>query len=199
MPRALRRPAFAAAALGLAAATLIAVAFWPHGPTDSDYFGPNEPTWVRVPTTLGDPVYVGVLVLNARPHDSLELVSLGLERVEGDATVEPMLRILGDDPQTLGGISASALPETIDLGAYSGLAGFRFADTDGPVELSLKIAGTSPIHGFGGLWLVFRRAGATEVLEDWIPMRASICTGSTLREAVELCRPIEAEMHSFGL
>jgi hypothetical protein len=195
-----RRPlTIAAVGLALAAATLAAVTFVPRAPTDSDYFGPNTPTWVRVPTTLGDPVYVGVLVINALPGDAIELESLAFERVEGDATAEPLLRILGEEAQTLGGIAASNLPATFDLSTYRPLPGFRFTDLDGPVELSVRIEGPTPIHGFDGLWLRFTRKGGSTPVEDWLPMRASICTGTTLDEAVERCRPIESQMHSFGL
>jgi hypothetical protein len=194
-----RSRTIAAAALGLAAVILAAVALWPRGPTDSDYFGPNMPTWVRVPATLGDPVYVGVLVINALPGDAIQLDSLGVERIEGDASVEAMVRILGDETQTMGGIAASNLPGTFDLSTYRPLPGFRFSDLDGPVEFSLRITGTTPIHGFDGLWLRFARNGNSALSEDWIPMRASICTGATFEDAVERCRPIEGQMHSFGL
>ena len=197
----MRRPcgsrAIVAAGLGLAALVVGAFMVWQRGPTDSDYFGPNMPTWVRVPTVIGDPVYVGVLVFNARPGDSIELLALRLERVEGDAAVDPLLRVLHGGTETIGGIAASALPPTIDPSTYDPLPGFRFSDADGPVEFSLRIAGTSPVHGFDGMWLQFRRNGS-EVLEDWIPVRASICSGSTFDQAVERCRPIEDQMHSFG-
>ena len=194
-----RSRTIAAAGLGLAAAVAGLITTWPEGPRDSDYFGPNEPTWVRVPTILGDPVYLGVLVLHALPGDAIVLESLGLDRVEGDASVDAMFRILGDETQTMGGIPASALPDTIDLTTYGSLSGFRFAAADGPVEFSLRISGTSPIHGFDGLWLRFARNGEATIIEDWIPMRATVCTGSTFDQAVERCRPIEAQMHSFGL
>jgi hypothetical protein len=155
--------------------------------------------WVRVPTPIGDPVYVGVLVLNAQPGDSIVLASQAIERREGDATVEPLLRILGDETQTLGGISASELPDSIDLTSYRPLPGFRFTDADGPVEFSVRIEGSTPIHGFDGLWLRFNRNGESNLVEDWIPIRASICSGSTRDQAAERCRPIEDQMHSFGL
>jgi hypothetical protein len=189
----------AAATLALVALVLGGLALWPRARLDSDYFGPNMPTWVRVPTVRGDPVYVGVLRLSAQAGDVIELTSLDIERREGDAKVEPMLRILNGRTETLGGIAASALPDTFDLSTYLPLPGFRFADADGPVEFSLRVGGTSALQGFDGLWLGFTRNGDRAILEDWIPMRASICTGSTLEEAVERCRPIEAESHSFGL
>jgi hypothetical protein len=193
------RTSIGAAGFALAVLVLGVLALWPRGPTDSDYFGPNMPTWVRVPTTVGDPVYVGVLVLNARAGDVVELASLGIDRTEGDATIEPLVRVLAGETETLGGIAASALPPTIDLSSYSPLLGFRFAEADGPVELSLRVSGAAPIHGFDGLTLRFTRNGADEEVVDRIPMRASVCAGSTFDQAVELCRPIEDQMHSFGL
>jgi hypothetical protein len=195
----LRAAPIAAAGITLAAALGLAVSVSPRAPTDSDYFGPNMPTWVRVPTTIGDPVYAGVLVLNAKSGDAIELRSLAIERLEGDAMVRPLVRALHGRTQTIGGIVASALPATIDLSTYTSLEGFRFTDADGPVEFALMIAGTTPIHGFDGLWLRFTRNGEPTHVEDWIPMRASVCTGSTLDQAVERCRPIEDQMRSFGL
>ena len=189
------------AAAGLVLAAAIALLARPSsgGQPDSDYFGPNAPTWVRVPTTLGDPVYVGVTVLSAGPGDAIRLESLDVERREGDVTIETLVRILHGGTRTLGGIAASQLPHEFDLSTYAAVPGFRFSEADGPVELSLRIAGTTPIHGFDGLWLRFTRNGESAVVADWIPMRASVCTGSTQDQAVERCRPIEDQMRSFGL
>ena len=154
------------------------------------------PTWVRVPTTLGDPVYVGVLVLHAKPGDTIELDSLVVEGLEGDATVKPMVRILHGETRTLGGIAESDLGDTIDLSTYRPLTMLRFAEADGPVEFAVRVDGTTPVHGFNGLRLRFRIDGIGSVIEDWIPMRASVCTGTTRPEAVERCRPIEQQMRS---
>jgi hypothetical protein len=184
----------AAAGLVLAAAAIAGGFVIARGPADSDYFGPNEPTWVRVPTTLGDPVYVGVLVLRAQPGDSVELDEMLVEGIQGDATVEPIVRVLRTETRILGGIAESDLGDTIDLASYSPLTALRFAEADGPVELAVRIVGTTPVHGFNGLRLRVRIDGVP--IEDWIPMRASICTGSTRPEAVERCRPIEAQMLS---
>lgn len=186
----------AAAGSVLAAAILVGAHLAARGSADSDYFGPNMPTWVRVPTTLGDPVYVGVLVLRPHPGDAVELDSLVVEGLEGDATVEPIVRILRGETKTLGGIAESDLGETIDLSTYRPLTGLRFAEADGPVELAVRVVGTTPVHGFNGLRLRFRLVGQASVLEDWIPMRASICTGTTRPEAVERCLPIEQQMRS---
>jgi len=180
----------------LAAGILAAAFLGGGGREDSDYFGPNEPTWVRVPTTLGDPVYLGVLVLHARPGDVVELDSLVVEGIEGDATVEPIVRILDGETRILGGIAQSDLGDTIDLSRYVAMATTRFDEADGPVELAIRVVGTTPVHGFNGLRLRIRIDGASSVIEDWIPMRASICTAATRASAVERCRPIEAQMLS---
>lgn len=198
MPCLLRRRPIAAAGLVLAAAVLAGGFLLARGPVDSDYFGPNMPTWVRVPTTIGDPVYVGVLVLRAQPGDAVELDSLLVDGLIADTGVEPMVRILHGETRILGGISESDLGDTIDLSSYGSLPTLRFSETDGPVELAVRVVGTAPVHGFDGLRLRFRIGGAAAVIEDWIPMRASICTGSTFVEAVERCRPIAEQMESEG-
>ena len=193
-----RHRMIAAAGLAVVAVIILTLALWPRGPTDSDYFGPNEPTWVRVPAAFDDPVYVGVGMLNAKAGDAITLESLTLERLEGNPIVNPMLRIMGDDTQTFGGIAASALPDTLDLTAYVPLPGFRFTHEDGPVELSVRVEGKAPIHGFDGLWLRFTRNGESTLIDDWIPMRASICTGATLDSAIERCRAIADQMRDAG-
>jgi hypothetical protein len=193
------RRLIAAAGFVLAAAVLAGGGFLlVRGPVDSDYFGPNMPTWVRVPTTIGDPVYVGVLLLRAQPGDAVELDSLLVEGLIADTGVAPMVRILHGETRILGGISESDLGDTIDLSSYGSLSMLRFSETDGPVELAVRVVGTAPVHGFDGLRLRFRISGAAAVIEDWIPMRASICTGSTFTEAVERCRPIAEQMESEG-
>lgn len=194
-----RRPSprtIAAAGSVLVAAILAGAYILERGPADSDYFGPNMPTWVRVPTTLADPVYVGVLVLHAHSGDAIELDSLVVEGLQGDATIEPMVRILRGETRTLGGIAESDLGETIDLSTYRPLTMLRFAEADGPVEFAVRVVGTTPVHGFNGLRLRFRIEGTASVIEDWIPMRASICTGTTRPEAIERCVPIEQQMRS---
>jgi hypothetical protein len=194
----MRRRSIAAAGLVLAAAILGGAFLLLRGPVDSDYFGPNEPTWVRVPTTIGDPVYVGVLVLRAQAGDLVELESVLVDGLIGDTSVEPMARVLSGPTRILGGIAESDLGDAIDLSTYMPLAMLRFSASDGPVEFAVRVVGTAPVHGFNGLRLRFRINGAAAVLEDWIPMRASICTGSTFAEAVERCRPIAEEMASEG-
>ena len=97
----------------------------------------------------------------------------------------------------LGGITESDLGNTIDLSSYGSLP-LRFSEAEGPVELAVRVVGTAPIHGFEGLRLRFRVNGSRAVLEDWFPMRASICAGSTFAEAIERCRPIAEQMASEG-
>ena len=193
-----RRKAIAAAGILLVAAILAGAYLEQSSPPDSDYFGPNEPTWVRVPTTLGDPVFVGVLVLHARPGDVIELDSLIVEKLEGDAAITPIARVLKGETQILGGIAASDLGDAIDLSTYVPMAMLRFTEADGAVELAVRVSGSAPIHGFNGLRLRFTIDGARSVVEDRIPMRASICTGASRPEAVERCRPIEEQMRSEG-
>ena len=197
MPLGLSHRSIAAAGLVLAAAILGGAFLLARGAMDSDYFGPNMPTWVRVPATLGDPVYVGVLVLRAQPGDAIELESLGIDGLIGDADVEPMVRILPEETRILGGITESDLGNTIDLSSYGSLP-LRFSEAEGPVELAVRVVGTAPIHGFNGLRLRFRINSSRAVLEDWFPMRASICAGSTFAEAIERCRPIAEQMASQG-
>lgn len=188
----------AAAGLALVAAILGGALLLARGPVDSDYFGPNTPTWVYVPATIGDPVYVGVLLLRAQPGDTIELDSLGVDGLIGDTNVHPMVRMLPEETRILGGITESDLGDTIDLSSYRSLPMPRFSEADGPVELAVRVVGTAPTHGFNGLRLRFRINGAAAVIEDWFPMRASICTGSTFQEAVERCRPIAEQMASDG-
>jgi hypothetical protein len=195
--RTFSRSSIAAVGLVLAAAILAGGFVVARGQADSNYFGPNTPTWVRVPTTIGDPVYVGVLVLRARPGDTVELNSLVVEDLIDDTGVEPMVRILQGETRILGGIAESDLGETIDLSSYVPLSGLRFSVADGPVEFAVRVTGTTPVHGFNALRLRLRINGAA-ALEDWIPMRASICTGLTRAEAVERCRPIAEQMRSEG-
>jgi hypothetical protein len=166
------------------------------GPSDSDYFGPNEPTWVRVPTTTGDAVYVGVLVLMAHPGDTVHLESAVVTKTEGDAAVEPIIDVLHGETRLLGGIAESGIGDSVDLGAYGPLEGAVFSDADGPVAFAVRITGTTPVHGFDGLTIRFRLDDDEEVVEDWIPMRASICTAATHAEAVAICEPIRQQMHS---
>jgi hypothetical protein len=192
------RRTIAAAGVVLAAAVIAGGFLVARGPADSDYFGPNMPTWVRVPTTIGDPVYVGILVIRAAPGDLVELDSLLVEGLIGDTDVEPMMRIIPAETRILGGIAASDLGDTIDLSSYVPLPRLRFSESDGPVEFAVRVVGTEPVHGFDGLRLRFRLNGGTTLIEDWIPMRASICTALTRAEAVEICRPIADQMASEG-
>ena len=192
------RRSIAAAGLVLVAAIVAGAFLATRGPVDSDYFGPNEPTWVRVPTTIGDPVYVGILVLHAQPGDVVELDSVLVEGRSGDANIEPIVRILDGPSRILGAIAASHLGETIDLSTYAPFSPLRFSEANGSVELAVRVAGTAPVHGFNGVRLRFMINRATAVTEDWIPMRASICTGSTFAEAVERCRPIAGQMATEG-
>lgn len=196
MPPAVRRRSIAAAGLVLVAAILGGAFVATRGPLDSDYFGPNEPTWVRVPAKLGDPVYVGILVLRARPGDAVELDSVAVEGITGDAGVEPIVRTLHGPSRILGAIAASDLGDAIDLSTYAPFSTVRFAEATGAVELAVRVVGTAPVHGFNGVRLRFRINGARAVLEDLIPMRASICTGLTFADAVERCRPIAEQMAS---
>ena len=194
MPSAFSRRMIAAAGVVLAAAILAGAFLLGRGPVDSDYFGPNEPTWVRVPTTIGDPVYVGILVLRAQPGDTIELESVQVDGLLGDTSVEPMARVLSGPTRILGAIAESDLGDTIDLSSYMPSAMLRFSEAVGPVELAVRVVGTAPVHGFNGLRIRFRINGATAVVEDWIPMRASICTGSTRAEALERCQPLAQQM-----
>ena len=198
MPPGLSRRSIAAVGLVLAAAILAGGFLLVRGPVDSDYFGPDMPTWVRVPATIGDPVYVGVLVLHAQPGDAIELEALGIDGLIGDADVEPMVRILHGETRILGGIAERDLVDKIDLSTYRALSMLRFSEADGSVELAVRVVGTTPIHGFNGLRLRFRLNGAATVLEDWFPMRASICVDSTFAGAVERCRPVAEQMASEG-
>ncbi len=191
-----RHPSIAAAGLVLAAAILAGAFLATRGPVDSDYFGPNEPTWVRVPATIGDPVYVGIRVLYAQPGDVVELDSVEVEGLSGDAEIEPIVRVLDGPSRILGGIAASHLGDTIDLSTYAPFAPLQFAEAESPVELAVRVVGTAPVHGFKGVRLRFRINGATAVIEDWIPARASICTGATFAQAVERCQPIADQMAS---
>ena len=188
------RRSIAAAGLVLVAAILAGAFLATRGSVDSDYFGPNEPTWVRVPTAFGDPVYVGILVLYAHPGDLVELDSVGVEGISGDASIEPIVRILDGPSRILGAIAASHLGDTIDLSTYAPFSPLRLSEANGPVELAVRVVGTAPVHGFEGVRLRFRINSAAAVTEDWLPMRASICTGSTFAEAVERCRPIADQM-----
>jgi hypothetical protein len=196
--RALSRRSVAAAGLVLVAAILGCAFLLLRGPVDSDYFGPNEPTWVRVPAKVGDPVYVGVVVLHAQAGDAVELDSVVVEGRSGDASIEPIVRILHGPSRIVGAIAASDLGDAIDLSTYAPFSPLRFSETAGSVELAVRVVGSDPVHGFNGVRLRFRINGATAVIEDWIPMRASICTGLTLTEAVERCRPIADQMASEG-
>ena len=198
MRQGVSRRSIAAAGLVLVAAILADGFLVARGPADSDYFGPNMPTWVRVPATIGDPVYVGVLVLRAQPGDNVELHSLSVDGLIGDTAVEPMVRILHGPTRILGGIAQSDLGDTIDLSSYGLLPMLQFSESVGLVELAVRVVGSAPVHGFNGLRLRFRINGAAELIEDWFPMRASICTGSTFAEAVERCRPIAEQMASEG-
>lgn len=198
MPLGLYGRSIAAAGLILAAAVLAGDFLLARGQADSDYFGPNMPTWVRVPATIGDPVYVRVLLLRAQPGDAIELDSLLVDGLIGDTRVEPMVRILHGETRILGGITESGLGDTIDLSHYVSMAGLRFSEADGPVEFAVRVVGTAPVHGFNGLRLRFRINDVAAVIEDWVPMRASICAGSTFAEAVERCRPIAMQMESDG-
>jgi hypothetical protein len=198
VPPALRRRSIAAAGLGLVAAILAGAFLATRGPVDSDYFGPNEPTWVRVPAAIGDPVYVGILVLYARSGDAVELDSVTVEGITGDASIEPIVRILDGPSRILGGIAASDLGDTIDLSTYAPFSTLRFSERSGPVELAVRVVGTSPVLGFDGVRLRFTINDAAAVIEDWIPMRASICTALTFAEAVEGCRHVADEMASEG-
>lgn len=199
MPGSRERRVIAAWGIVLTAAILLAAYLVVRGPADSDYFGPNEPTWVRVPTTVGDPVYVGILLLRAHAGDIIELQSIAFAGLLGDTVAEPLVRHIDEPARILGAIAESDLGDTIDLSTYGPLPGLRFSEADGPVELAVRITGTTPVHGFDGLWLRFGISGVDGTVEDWIPMRASVCTGTTRAGAIERCRPVEAEMHSFGL
>lgn len=194
----MRRRSIDAVGLVLVAAVFGGAFLLTRGPMDSDYFGPNEPTWVRVPAKLGDPVYVGVRLLYARPGDAVELDSVAVEGISGDADVEPIVRTLPGPSRILGAIAASDLGDTIDLSTYVPFSTLRFSAANGPVELAVRVVGTAPIHGFNGVRLRFRINGAAAVIEDWIPMRASVCTGSTFPAAVERCEPIAEQMASEG-
>lgn len=198
MASAPKRRSIAAAGVILVAAILAGAFLAIRGPVDSDYFGPNEPTWVRVPTTIGDPVYVGLLVLYAQSGDVVELDSVVVEGLSGDPSIEPIVRILDGPSRILGAIAASHLGDTIDLSTYAPFSPLRFSEAAGPVELAVRVAGTAPVHGFNGARLRFRINGAAAVTEDWIPLRASICTGSTFAEAVDRCRPVADQMESEG-
>ena len=197
MPQGFSRRSIAAAGLVLAAAIIGGAFLLARGAVDSDYFGPNMPTWVFVPATLGDPVYVGVLLLRAQPGDAIELDSLGTDGLIGDTSVQPMVRILDGPSRILGAITETDLGDTIDRSSYRSLSMLRFSEADGAVELAVRVVGTTPIHGFDGLRLRFRING-TAMIEDWFPMRVSICVGSTFPEAVERCRPIAEQMASEG-
>jgi hypothetical protein len=193
----LRRSTRARAAAGPAlAAALLAASAFACGAADTDYFGSNEPTWVRVPATLGDPVYVGVLLLRAQPGDSIELVSLAAGGVANGTETHALVSVLGEETTWIGAMTESDLENVIDLDTYRPLAGARFSAADGPVALVIRVTGSGPMQGFDGVVLSFRRNDGP-VVEDHIPLRASICTGATFEDAVERCRPIESQMRSF--
>jgi hypothetical protein len=196
--RRLSRRSIAAAGFVLVAAILAGRFLLARGLEDSNYFGPNEPTWVRVPTTIGDPVYVGILLLRAHPGDAIELESLEVDGLIGDTMVEPIARVLSGPTRTLGGIAESDLGDTIDLSSYGPIRMLHFAEVDGEVELAVRVEGTAPVHGFDGVRLRFRINGASTLTEDWIPIRASICTALTRDEAVARCKPIADQMESEG-
>ena len=195
MPRAPRSRLIAAGGFILAAAIGLAALMLSMGPPDSNYFGPNEPTWVRVPTTLGDPVYVGVLVLHAHPGDSIVVESLTPDGLLGDATVEPIARVVEEPARLIGGMRESDLDDVLDLSAYGPVAGLRFSAAVDGVELAVRISGTTSVHGFDGVRLRFRVDAQAQPIDDWIPLRASVCSGATMAEAVEVCAPIASEMH----
>lgn len=195
MLRAPRRRLIAAGGSALAAAIALAAFMLSTGPPDSDYFGPNEPTWVRVPSTLGDPVYVGVLILHAHPGDSVVLESVTVEGLLGDATVEPIARVVEEPARIIGGMRESDLDDVLDLSAYGPVAGLPFSAAVDGVELALRISGSTPVHGFDGVRLRFRVGAQAEPMDDRIPLRASVCSGATMAEAVEVCGPIASEMH----
>ena len=134
---------------------------------------------MRVPTTTGDPVYVGVLVLVARPGDTVRLESLVPAKVEGDAVIEPIVDVLDGETRLFGAIAESDVGDSADATAYEPLGGVEFADAAGPVALAVRIRGTTPVHGFDGLTLRYRLndGGATmrsfESKPGIVPLRGS--------------------------
>jgi hypothetical protein len=169
------------------AAVLIASAVSGCAEQDSDYFGPSDPIWVRVPTTVGDPVYVGVAVLSVAAGDTVELLSVSTGGAEGGASVEGLVSVLRGETRLIGAVAASDLPAEIDLGTYQSLAGARIHARDGPVTFVVRVTGSAPLYGFTELALRFRLNGA-EVAVDRFPLRATVCAGETRRQAAQACR-----------
>jgi hypothetical protein len=192
-----RRPSFGAVARRrLATALFLGALTAGCQGSDSDYFGTYDSTWVAVPTVAGDPVYVGVTLLNAHPGDTVEIDSVTFGDVTGDAIAEPLAAILRGETHLLGGMRASEIGESVDLTPYASPVGLRFAAHDGPVALAARLSGTAPVLGFRYVVVRFR-ANDGPIHVDQIDFRASVCIGATFEEAVERCRPIEDEMDSF--
>ena len=162
----------------------------------SSYFGKVANTWVRLPVVNHENVYVGISLLQAQGDDRVELLSVEPTGVEGGTAVTGLASVLGG-PTTWAGISReSELAEGgIELANYLGVAGFQFDASDGPVALMVRVTGSEPIAGFRTVKLVFRRnGGASETAE--FDVRASVCSGSTMPQAIEICQPIADEMNS---
>ena len=162
----------------------------------STYFGDDANTWVRVPVVNHENVYVGISLLQAQGDDTVELVSIEPTSVEGGTRVTGLASVLGGPTTWAGASRESDLAEAgIDLSKYAEVAGFKFDASDGPTALMVRVTGTEAVAGFRSLKLVFRRnGGATETAEFGV--RASVCSGSTMSEAVQVCQPIADEMSS---
>jgi hypothetical protein len=168
------------------------------GASDSDYFGPNEPTWVRVPVTSRDPAYVGVIVLLARSGDTVTIDSVDFGGPVGDAHIEALVSILHGRTKLIGAIAESRLGAEIELSTYVPATGFQFDEADGAVALAARITGTTSVHGFRNVTVRFHTARGSRSWVDLIPYRASVCSAETFEAALQVCKPIADEMDRTG-
>jgi hypothetical protein len=164
---------------------------------DSDYFGPYESTWVRIPVARGEAAYVGITVMTAHEGEVIVLDSVDFEGREGDATIEPLVAAVREGTGLIGAIAASDIDASIDLDAYRPASGVRFAQGDGEVALAVRITGTSPVQGFESATIRFRTEGSSALRVDQIPLRATVCSGLTVELAIAICDSIE-DTRSFG-
>ena len=193
------RPISRRAVAGLVlAAALFALPLMGCSADDSDYFGAYESSWVRIPIAAGDGAYVGITVLAAHDGDTVVLESVDFDGREGEATIEPLVAVLRGEARLIGAVAESEVGATVDLATYRAAAGVRFSEGEGPVALAARISGTSPVHGFGSVIVRFQIEGSSALRVDRIPFRATVCTAATVEAAVDVCRPIEDRMATFG-
>lgn len=174
----------APAAAALATAMLVGCAA-----PDSDYFGPDEPTWVRVPTAVDEAVYVGVTVLRAAPGDTVELLAVSVDGVVGDVRADGLVSVLAGETQLIGAAAASDLPAEIELDRYGSPAGMRIDWGTGPVGFVVRVAGRSAVYGFGEVVLRYRVNGSDPAI-DRFPLRATVCADASRDLAIARCRKV---------